>query len=312
MSDKYTIFHIDGGVGKNIVATAVAKSIKTAYPEHKLIVVTAYPEVYLNNPNIYRVYKFGNLPYFYDNYINGKDSIILRMEPYHSGDLLYKRKSLAEVWCDVFKIPCVSKVPEIFLTQREMIYTNQVMNKQGPILLIQAFGGAENQNFPYSWSRDLPPLFAQNLIDTLKPKFDKIYLIGRQNQPELKNTVKITDHLRNLFCYIYQADKILGIDSFVQHAAAALSKKATVGWISNSPVVFGHEIHTNITPKNVESFRHKIDSYLEKDDWGGSRFYECPYDDINSIFDINQFEESILGSKNELVFDMNLKPNDIL
>ena len=36
--DKYVIFHIDGGCGKNIVATSVVKSIKATYPEHKLIV----------------------------------------------------------------------------------------------------------------------------------------------------------------------------------------------------------------------------------------------------------------------------------
>ena len=55
--DKYVIFHIDGGCGKNIVATSVVKSIKAAYPEHKLIVVTAWPEVFVHNPSIYRVYK---------------------------------------------------------------------------------------------------------------------------------------------------------------------------------------------------------------------------------------------------------------
>ena len=31
--NKYVIFHIDGGCGKNIVATSVVKSIKSAYPD---------------------------------------------------------------------------------------------------------------------------------------------------------------------------------------------------------------------------------------------------------------------------------------
>ena len=103
--DRYVIFHIDGGCGKNIVATSVVKSIKAADPEHKLVVVTAYPEVFIHNPNIYRVYKFGVISYFYDDYIANKDSIILRTEPYHTADLLYRRKPLAEIWCDLFNIP---------------------------------------------------------------------------------------------------------------------------------------------------------------------------------------------------------------
>jgi hypothetical protein len=303
--EKYVIYHIDGGLGKNIAGTAVVKSIKKAYPEHKLIVVSAYPEAFIHNPNIHRIYKFGSLPYFYEDYVKNKDSVILRMEPYHSGDLLYKRKSLAEIWCDVFNIPCIDKKPEIFLTQRELMFAHQVVNKKGPLLLIQAFGGAENQNHAYSWSRDLPPLMTQEVVNSLKSHFEKIYLIGRQNQPTIEGTIKVTDNFRNLFCYIYFADKILGIDSFVQHAAAALSKKATVGWISNSPIVFGHEIHNNIVAKGGDSFRHKIDSYLESDDWVGGRFHECPYSDVNTIFDKDEIVASVLGSKNELLFDVN-------
>ena len=309
--DKYVIFHIDGGVGKNIVATSVVKSIKSYYPNHKIVVVTAWPEVFVHNVNIFRVYKFGNIPYFYDDYIKDKNSIVLRMEPYHSEDLLYRRKSLAEIWCDVFKIPCVDTNPELFLTQRELLFASQKINKDGPILLIQSFGGAENQQFPYSWSRDFPINFCQELIDSVKDNFSKILHIKREKQPSFNNTIPITDNFRNLFSYISLADKIVGIDSFVQHAAAALNKKATVGWISNSPKVFGHQIHDNILASGVESFRHRIDSYLESEDWTGGRLHECPYDNLNHLFDVDKFKESILGSKNELIFGIPAEDIDL-
>jgi hypothetical protein len=292
--DKYVIFHIDGGCGKNIVATSVVKSIKAAYPEHKLVVVTAYPEVFIHNPHVYRVYKFGFLSYFYDDYINGKDSVILRMEPYHSGDLLYRKKSLSEIWCDVFNIPCVDTKPNIYLTERELVFVQNKLKKEGPVLLIQSSGGVSNQNHSYSWSRDLNPDFTQNIINELKGNFNKILHVRNESQPKLENTISITDNFRNLFCYIIFSDKILTIDSFVQHAAAAFSKKATVGWISTSPIVFGHKIHDNILATSDESFRHRIDSYLEKDDWTGGRFHECPYDNTVNIFDKTQIIESIL------------------
>jgi hypothetical protein len=303
--DQYAIFHIDGGCGKNIAATAVVKSIKAAYPEHKLIVVCAWPEVFIHNPDIYRVYKFGNIPYFYDDYIKDKNTKVFRMEPYHTEDLLYRRKSLAEIWCDIFNIPCIDKTPSLFLTEREMVFAQQQLQKDGPILLVQSSGGAENQGHPYSWSRDLPPAFAQEVVNTVKGNFSKVLHIRRDNQPEIQGTFKVTDSFRNLFCYIALSDKLLCIDSFAQHAAAALKKPATVGWISNSPVVFGHKIHTNIVASGAESFRHRIDSYLESEDWTGGRFHECPYDNFTKMFDKDQFVESILGSKtNELLFDM--------
>jgi len=293
--DRYVIFHIDGGCGKNIVATSVVKSIKAAYPEHKLVVVTAYPEVFIHNPNIYRVYKFGVISYFYDDYIANKDSIILRTEPYHTADLLYRRKPLAEIWCDLFNIPCVTLKPEIFLTTRELIYTEQKLQKIGPVLLIQTSGGAEQQGHPYSWSRDLPPQFAQTIVNEIGSKFNKVLHVRRESQPALQNTIALTDNFRNLFCYVALSDKILGIDSFVQHAAAAFNKKATVGWVSNSSVVFGHTLHDNILATGAESFRHRIDSYLESDDWTGGRFHECPYDDITNLFDKDQFINSLIG-----------------
>jgi hypothetical protein len=292
--DKYVIFHIDGGCGKNIAATAVVKSIKAKYPEHKLIVVCAWPEVFIHNPNVYRVYKFGVIPYFYDDYINKKDTVILRMEPYHSGDLLYKRKPLTEIWCDVFNIPCIDTQPEIFLTERELIYAQNKLQKNGPILVVQSSGGAEQQGHPYSWSRDLPPAFAQEVVNSVKDQFAKILHIRRDNQPVIEGTIQVTDNFRNLFCYIALSDKFLGIDSFMQHACVALRKSATVGWISNSPVVFGYETNNNIIANKVESFRHRIDSYLEEDDWTGGRFHECPYDNFDSMFSKEQFIKSIL------------------
>jgi hypothetical protein len=297
--DKYVIFHIDGGIGKNIVATAVVKSIKSAYPDHKLVIITAYPEVFIHNPYVYRVYKFGLIQYFYDDFILNKNSVILRMEPYHSGDIVYKRKSLAEIWCDVFNIPCVDKIPEIYPTQRELLFIETKINKNGPILIVQSSGGADKQTYPYSWSRDLPPVFTQDVVNSVKDKFSKIFHIRRESQTALENTIHLTDNLRNLLLYIPFADKILGIDSFVQHAAAAFGKKATVGWISNSPIVFGHELHDNIIATGVESYRHRIDSYLEKDDWTGGRLHECPYDDIKNIFNKDQFIESILYQNTE-------------
>ena len=303
--DQYMIFHIDGGIGKNVIATAVVKSLVSAYPDRKLIVVTAWPEVFLHNPNVYRVYKFGFLPYFYDDYIRDKDTKVFRTEPYHTEDILYKRKHLSEIWCDLFGIPCITKKPELFPTQRELMFIERQVNKEGPILLVQSSGGAESQQHPYSWSRDLPPVFAQEVIDAVKGNFNKILHVRRDNQPALNGTIQVTDTVRNLLLYIPFVDKILGIDSLIQHAAAAYNKEAVVGWIANSPVVFGHEVHKNILPTETKSFRHFIDSYLEESDWVGGRFHECPYDDVNKIFDKDQFVEAILGSKSgELLFDM--------
>ena len=48
----HAIFHVDGGIGKNIMATAVASAIKREHPDRKLVVVSSWPVVWINNPDI--------------------------------------------------------------------------------------------------------------------------------------------------------------------------------------------------------------------------------------------------------------------
>ena len=64
-----TVFHIEGGIGKNVAATAVITAYKKAKPKRKIIVVSAWPEVWINNPHIARFYRIGNTPYFYQDVI---------------------------------------------------------------------------------------------------------------------------------------------------------------------------------------------------------------------------------------------------
>ena len=69
MENKFLVWHIEGGLGKNIAATALIPSIVKKYKSRKLIIVASYPEVFLNHPDVHRVYRVGLTAYFYDDYI---------------------------------------------------------------------------------------------------------------------------------------------------------------------------------------------------------------------------------------------------
>ena len=72
---KYIVFHIEGGIGKNIMATAVVKAIKKQHPDREIIIVSPHSGLWLNNPDIYRIYLMGQTPYFYEDFIKDKDII---------------------------------------------------------------------------------------------------------------------------------------------------------------------------------------------------------------------------------------------
>ena len=59
---EYLVWHVEGGLGKNIAATSLLSSLKQKYPDRKIIMVVSYPEIFLNFPEVDRVYQAGNTP----------------------------------------------------------------------------------------------------------------------------------------------------------------------------------------------------------------------------------------------------------
>lgn len=241
---EYIIFQINGGIGKNVVATAVVRAINIQYPESKIIILTAYPEIWINNPRVYRIYKFGQISYFYDDYIKNKNSLILAQEPYLTTDYIYRNKHLSQLWCEMYNITWDGETPELYFTELEKNFVASLINKQSPILIIQPFGGGQ-MTHKYSWARDIPPSIAQYIVNNLYKDY-RIIQIKREDQMGLNNVDYLTQNPRILAISLLFSDKRLLIDSYMQHAAAALKLNSVVLWIGNSPKVLGYEIHKNI------------------------------------------------------------------
>ena len=94
--EKYIVWHIEGGLGKNVAATALLPSLAKKYKDRKIVVVASYPEVFLNHPDVFRVYRVGITAYFYEDFILGKDTLVFRHEPYFQTGHILKQKHLVE------------------------------------------------------------------------------------------------------------------------------------------------------------------------------------------------------------------------
>jgi len=294
---KYIVFHIDGGMGKGILATAVVEAVKKKYPDYHIIVVTAWDAPWFHNPHIHRVVAFNEIQWFYKRYIS-PDTIVMRFDPYHSEDYIMQRKHLIKTWCDIYDIPYNGEKPKIYLTPREMELVTDKLNQKNdnvrnfgkPLMVIQSHGGAGNQESNKSWARDLPMKTAQNVVNAFANDY-RILHIRREDQPQLDNTEWVSLPHRELYAIIQLSQKRLFIDSFCQHAASALQLPSTVCWVVNRPQIFGYKLHNNILPvAEVYSEFNKF-SYLEKYDITG-KVVEYPYKTLD-IFDDNQIIESI-------------------
>jgi uncharacterized phage-like protein YoqJ len=128
--EKYFIWFINGGLGKNVAATALVKSIKKTHPDRKLIVVCSWPQVFLNNPDIDRVYNSANIPHFYEDYIENKDIIICNQEPYNQTGHVTKQKHVLESWCELLGIEYTNQQPQLFYNyaEKNVINMNLLLN----------------------------------------------------------------------------------------------------------------------------------------------------------------------------------------
>ena len=271
---KTVVFFLQGGIGKHIAATAIAENISKNYPDRKLIVICPYPEVFLNNPFIYRVYRSNTAQYFYEDFIKDKDTIFLGNEVYQSNEYTVQNKHIIESWCNMFNLKYTNENPRLFLNDAEIIDVTKKYNRNKPILVIQTNGGGEGSG--YSWSRDLPSFLVQDIVNTLKDKYH-IYHIARQDQQSYEHVEKINTHWREIFGLLMLSQKRLFIDSFAQHACAALMLPSIVCWIGTSPDKLGYNIHKNIIAKDSASiFTHNIDGIILEKEFVGIP-HQCNY-----------------------------------
>jgi len=298
MKEKYSIFHVQGGLGKHIAASAVAKCIKNNHPSRKLIVVSFYTDVFMNLPFVDRVYQLNNTNYFYQNYIENQDSLIFHNEPYFTTDHIHKKLPLIQTWCKMYGLNYNGESPELIFNPLQKKLSKEVWIKdKKPTMVIHTNGGLITPDAkPYMWARDMPFDIAQQIVDKYHKKYT-IYQATKMNSPKLINATPIQfDEQTQLstlefLSLIIHSDKRILIDSCLQHAAAALKLPYVVLWNGTSPKVFGYDMHTNIETTKPHNFKLP-GSYLFDFDFNGSE-HEYPFNENEELFNIDKIFKAI-------------------
>jgi hypothetical protein len=291
--EKYTIFHVEGGLGKHIAATAVAETIVNNYPDRKLIVVCAWPEIFINLPYVWRVYSIGSTPYFWEDYIKDKGSLIFKNEPYFTTEHINGELGLIQNWCKLYNLKWNGEKPNIiFNTRQETVYSGK-WYREKPIMVIQTNGGPINdQPFAYSWTRDMPKRLAQAIVDYYKNDYH-IIQICRNEVNALEGIEVQKDVMSNmeLLYVLKMSQKRILIDSCLQHASMALNLPAVVLWVATNPTLFGYDLHKNIRA-NIPSEIPLPNSYLFDYNFHG-QLWECPIFEGDILFDAEEIVDKI-------------------
>jgi ADP-heptose:LPS heptosyltransferase len=278
------ILGIEGGLGKSIMATAVLKAIKKQYRKSNIVVSTAYPDVFINNPNVNKIITHSNNNGIYRDLIHKKNAKVFVADPYTTSDYITEQKHLIQIWCEMFGVPYENEMPELFLSKAEKQYYEPFYRLDKPILAIQPHGGAINQPLKYSWTRDIPSPIVQQVVERYKNDYAIVH-IKREDQLTYANTVGALDNFRSIAVLLSLAKKRLLIDSSAMHIATALHLPSVVTWVGTSPKVFGYEMHQNILCNPFDKPLDLNHSYYQRlplfED-----ISKIPYNDLNNVFDI--------------------------
>lgn len=291
--EKYIIWHIDGGLGKNIASTALISDLKQKYFDRKLIIVASHPQIFLNNPYIHKVYNLGNSPYFYPTYIKNKDTIIFRQEPYFEEGHIKQEQHIIKSWCDILGLKFNNQQPFIAINYPQSKYTDMWVREK-PIMLLHTGGGpVDYQGTSYSWTRDMPPELANEIVNNFINDY-YIIQVTRPSGYQLNGVERIDNPLNNfqLISLVVASQKRILIDSCLQHAAAVFNKPSTVLWVGTSPKQFGYNIHKNIIANKPKHASQLVNSYLFDYNFQDNDF-ECPYSSPDEMFDIGHILNSI-------------------
>ena len=294
MDNKFLVWHIEGGLGKNIAATALLPDIAKQYKTRKIVVVASYPEVFLNHPDVHRVYRVGMTAYFYEDYILNKDTLVFRNEPYFQTGHILKQKHLVQNWAELLGVSYKKQLPNLHMNMMQKKLTN-VWQRPKPILLIQTNGGLfQGQALDYAWTRDMPIELANYIVDKVGKNYH-VMQITRENSPQIPGAEIINYPMSNmeLFGLVAASEKRFLIDSCLQHAAAALNLPSTIFWVGTSPENFGYEMHTNIKSLPPKGQTKMIDSYLFDYSFDG-QLHECPYQDLSEMFDMDAVDKILV------------------
>tara|TARA_Y100000114_G_scaffold39159_1_gene34860 strand:- start:6921 stop:7802 length:882 start_codon:yes stop_codon:yes gene_type:complete len=290
------IFQIDGGLGKSIMATAVVKVIKKRYKNANIIIVSAYPDVFLNNPLVSEIYQPNQINGLFNKFIKDKKCKIFVTDPYrHSDFILEKPIHLLKTWCELFGLKYNNEQPQVYLSQPEIDYFTPYYKTDKPILAIQSNGGPAGLGYQYTWTRDIPEINMLEIIDHYKHDYSIIH-IKREDQKTYEDTMQALDGFRSIAILLQLSNKRLLIDSFAQHMATALDIKSTVCWVHTKPEIFGYKLHDNIK-SNPYTKEPNLTQAIYAPFNLSEPISNIPYNDMGEIFDTNKIIESINNQK---------------
>ena len=228
------IVQIDGGIGRVLCATAAVERLGARLKDEgsgaRIVVLTSSPEVFVNNPHVYKTYGLGR-EHLWDDVIQHGD--FSYPEPYYDPLYYTKQRHLIDAFDAILNpegssIP-LSPVPRVYLSREERAGAQELMNRikidGKEVALLQmhgsAYKGAEDGD---RTERSLGADVALDLIDKTTSD-NRLCYINTSHVPVNHPSVwQQSFNTRQILSLAELVDFVVTIDSATSHIGAAFNK----------------------------------------------------------------------------------------
>lgn len=296
---KRVVVQMEGGLGKQVALTALISYFKENYEQ--LIVLSSYPDVFINNPNVYRAISY-TTPYAYEEYFKTADDIVYPCG-YRDTNFRKRRIHLIEAACNSINISYNKEMkPELYSNLSEETQINEIKEKLGNYIIIQANGA------PNVMARDYDINKMAEVVKNIKELYPDLSIINYSlpGATEIAGTIKMNFPTPIWFALVRECETFIVVDSSLQHMSAAYDKKGVVLWGSTNPTCFGWSHNINLTGKCLYADTHCTRPYFvpSVDFKGNGEIWVCPTKNCMKIK-----SEEIFEAFKTITINIDRKPN---
>jgi len=258
---------VEGGVGKNVMLTAIMSQLKKKYDE--IYVITPYIDVFKCCPEVTDCFPMGPAAAsLYQELVLDDDCDVLWKEPYSNQHFIKKQTHLFNAWLEEYGFEKGAEGPSLLTPNIDVSleYSELAVDAKkeaealGEFFMVQFCGGQS----PFDPKKDYNCRVeaikrnyfkSQELVNALHELYPNVTIVhyALDTEPQLQNT-KI--YHKPFIWYAEMAkyaSKVICTDSSLQHLVTGVCKDVTVIWGETRPEHFGYAWNKNICAKNVHN-----------------------------------------------------------
>lgn len=265
---KKCLINVEGGLGKNVMLTAILKDFKEAKGYGEIYVISPYHDVFKACSAVTDAFPPGQGT-LYQELVLDEECDIYWKEPYSNQHFIKKQCHLFEAWAEELGfellLPANECIPQLDKIETEFPLVKQEAERhirewKGNFCIVQFNGGqspltSSTQGYDARQESIKRNYFkGQQIVELLKKKHGDdctIVHYALPNEPTIEGTVKIQVPYLTYHLLAAEAKEIICIDSSLQHLATGVNDNVTVIWGETRPEHFGYSCNRNIAAQHV-------------------------------------------------------------